>query len=445
MFTSEMMRNRNSMRTKKPHLVLNFSVPVELAAMVFLLVSVVQGQEWTRFRGPNGQGISVAKTIPVQWTEQDYHWKVKLAGGGHSSPVLWQDIVYVTGADMQKEIGTVQALSITDGHELWHQEYPVTKYSINSRNSFASSTPTVNAQGVYVLWPTAKQVILEAVSHKDKPLWKRTFPGIVSQHGGGTSPVIINDTVVFTLENRAGANSPDSVWIALDAQTGEDRWICRRESSSHVSYSAPCLFPTAASAGALKPQVVFTSKSHGFTGLDPLTGKVVWEYRPAFKQRVVSSPVIADDVILCTCGSGGYGRGLVAIRPDKTDPTRAPQKVYSMAYKDMHPYVTTSLALDEYIYMFQDLGEISCIRAATGERLWKEKTNFKFYASPIWIDGKLYCVTRNGEVVVVKATHENYELLAVNPLGEMSHATPAVAGERMYLKTFTHLISIGGK
>ena len=111
----------------------------------------------------------------------------------------------------------------------------------------------------------------------------------------------------------------------------------------------------------------------------------------------------------------------------------------------MHPYVTTSLALDEFIYMFQDLGEISCIRAATGKRLWKEKTKFKFYASPIWIGGNIYCVTRAGEVVVIKGTCENYELLAVNPLGEMSHSTPAVASEQMYLKTFSHLISIGGK
>ena len=412
---------------------------------ILIFVELSSGQEWTRFRGPNGQGISVAKTIPVKWTENDYHWKVKLAGGGHSSPVLWQDIVYVTGANTQKEIGYLQALSITDGKELWHNKYSFSKYRINSLNSFASSTPTVNARGVYVLWPTGKEVILEALSHKGKPLWKRTFPGIVSMHGGGTSPVIINDTVVFTLENRAGANSPDSVWVALDAETGKDRWICRRDSPSHVSYSAPCLFPTSASAGAMKPQLVFTSKAHGFTGLDPLTGKVVWEYRPAFKQRVVSSPVIADDVILCTCGSGGYGRGLVAIRPDKNDPTRTPQKVYSMAFEDMHPYVTTSLALDGFIYLFQDLGQIFCIRATTGKLHWKEKTKFKFYASPIWIDGNIYCVTRAGEVVVIKATSEKYELLAVNPLGEMSHSTPAVAGERMYLKTFSHLISIGGK
>ena len=429
----------------KPHRALNFPDQVVLLASVFLFVSVAGAQEWTRFRGPNGQGISAAKTIPVKWTENDYHWKVKLAGGGHSSPVVWQDIVYVTGADTQKGIGYLQAISITNGKELWHEEYSFAKYSINSRNSFASSTPTVNAQGVYVLWPMAKEVILEALSHKGKPLWKRVFPGIVSRHGGGTSPVIINDMVVFTLENRAGTHSPDSVWLALDAQTGKNRWTCRRDSPSHVSYSAPCLFPPPASAGTMKPQLVFTSKAHGFTGLDPLTGKVVWEYQSAFKQRVVSSPVIADDVILCTCGSGGYGRGLVAVRPDKTDPTRTPQKVYSMAFEDMHPYVTTSLALDGFIYMFQDLGEISCIRAVTRERFWREKTKFKFYASPIWIHGNIYCATRAGEIVVIKATSEKYELLAVNPLGEKSHSTPAVAAERMYLKTFSHLISIGGK
>ena len=93
----------------KPHRALNFPDQVVLLASVFLFVSVAGAQEWTRFRGPNGQGISAAKTIPVKWTENDYHWKVKLAGGGHSSPVVWQDIVYVTGADTQKGIGYLQA------------------------------------------------------------------------------------------------------------------------------------------------------------------------------------------------------------------------------------------------------------------------------------------------------------------------------------------------
>jgi outer membrane protein assembly factor BamB len=433
------------MQIKKPRQMLKFSTQTLLLASIFLFVSALQAQEWTRFRGPNGQGISAAKTIPVKWTESDYNWKVKLAGSGHSSPVVWQDTVYVTGADTQREIGYLQALSITDGKELWRKEYPYVKYRINSRNSFASSTPTVNAQGVYVLWPTAQEVLLDALTHKGKSAWRRTFPGLVSRHGGGTSPVAIGDMVIFTCENRAGANSPDSVWIALDAQTGKDRWTCRRNNPSHVSYSIPCLYPTAVSSGWRNPQLIFTSKAHGFTAIDPQTGKVIWEYKPAFKERVVSSPVIADDVILCTCGSGGYGRGLVAVRLNKNDPTQTPQKIYSMGFQDMHPYVTTSIALNGFIYMFQDLGEISCIRADTGKPIWKEKTDYKFYASPIWIHGNLYCVTRAGEVVVIKATFEKYDLLAVNPLGEMSHSTPAVAGEQMFLKTISHLISIGDK
>jgi outer membrane protein assembly factor BamB len=90
------------------------------------------------------------------------------------------------------------------------------------------------------------------------------------------------------------------------------------------------------------------------------------------------------------------------------------------------------------------MGYVSCLRSATGEQLWRQKPAGKFFGSPVWVNGNLYCITTEGEVVVIKAA-PIYELLAINPLGEKSHATPAVAGGRMYLRTYSHLISIGGR
>jgi len=125
---------------------------VFLAALFMLFSSVSQGQEWTRFRGPNGQGISYAKTIPVKWTEKDYNWKIELPGGGYSSPVLWVDKLFITSGDQKAAQSTLLTINAPDGKVLWQKEYKLSKYHPNKLNSFASATPAVDAENAYILF-----------------------------------------------------------------------------------------------------------------------------------------------------------------------------------------------------------------------------------------------------------------------------------------------------
>jgi len=141
------------------------------------------------------------------------------------------------------------------------------------------------------------------------------------------------------------------------------------------------------------------------TGVDPETGTVVWELNSAFISRVVSSPVIAGELLIGTCGDFSSGKRLIAIRPSATDKTAEPTEAYKIDDSSM-PYVPTSLSKGGLLYTFHDRGFVSCLRSATGEQLWREKPANQFYGS---------------------------------------HATPAVAGGRMYLRTYSHLISIGPK
>lgn len=406
-----------------------------LAALVVLSASVSQGQEWTRFRGPNGQGISHGETIPIKWTEKDYTWKVKLPGGGHSSPVVWKDRIFVTSGDEKAGCGVIVALSVSDGHTLWQKQYVAGSYRRNSLNSYASPTPAVDADHVYVLLPASNKTILAALDHSGSEVWMRTFDGVHSSHGAGGSPVVFEDIVVFTHEQERGGDDVRSVWMAVEGKTGRTQWRLEREKSPKMSYSTPCLY------GEDKPQLIFTSYRHGITGVDPHTGRVMWEAKSAFAHRVVSSPVIAGELIIGTCGTGPSGKRLVAIQPGGADKATEPKEVYRIENRTV-PYVPISLALGELLFTFHDRGDISCLRSATGEQLWREKPAGRFYGSPVCVDGKLYCITTAGEVVVLRAA-PTYELLAVNPLGEKSHATPAVADGRMYLRTYTHLISIG--
>ena len=409
-----------------------------LLALAFL-PTLSQAQEWTRFRGPNGQGISHAKDIPVKWTQDDYNWKIKLPGGGHSSPVLWADTVFITSGDQGPGRGVLLALGASDGKLLWRQDYKMGTYRLNKLNSYATATPSVDAECVYTLWPAAEKITLVATDHAGAEIWRRTFDGHFSQHGSGTSPVVFEDTVVFTCEHEGGTKKDaKSFWIALDRRTGRTRWELPRETGSKTSYSTPCVYSPVDGAA----QLIFASQRHGLTSVDPRIGAILWEVESAFPSRVVSSPVIADGLLIGSCGDGSNGKRLIAIRPGATDGSTAPEEAYRV--EDGAPYVPTSVAAESLLFTFHDRGYVSCLRSDTGERLWREKAAKKFYGSPIWVDGKLYCITTSGDVLVIKAG-ETYELLAANPVGETSHATPAVAGGRMYLRTYSHLICVGGK
>jgi outer membrane protein assembly factor BamB len=412
---------------------------VFLAALTFLCASSSHGQEWTRFRGPNGQGISEAKTIPAKWTEKDYNWKIELPGGGHSSPVLWGDKLFITSGDQQAGHTILLALNASDGTVLWQKEYTLSKYRPNKLNSFATATPAVDADKAYVLMTSPKETILAALNHEGTEIWKRTFEGVQCQHGAGSSPIVYEDMVVFTHENEnSSSKDAKSFWIAVDCKTGETRWTLDRKTGPKTSYSTPCVYTPAGG----KPQLIFNSFSHGITGVDPLAGTVIWELDSAFISRVVSSPVIADGLLIGTCGDYGVGKRLIAIRPGTSDKSVRPVEAYKIDGSST-PYVPTSVAKDGLLFTFLDRGDISCLRSATGEQLWREKPAGRFFSSPVWVDGKLYCITTDGDVVVVRAA-ETYELLAINPLGETSNATPAVSGGRMYLRTYSHLFSVGG-
>ena len=128
------------------------------------------------------------------------------------------------------------------------------------------------------------------------------------------------------------------------------------------------------------------------TGVDPLTGKVVWEVESAFPSRVVSSPVIFGGMLIGSCGDGSNGKRLVAIRPEALG---APEQVYEVV--DGAPYVPTSIVVGGLLFTFHDRGYVGCYRAETGQQIWREKPAKKFYGSPVCADGKLYCITPDGD------------------------------------------------
>ncbi|HEX7378143.1 MAG TPA: PQQ-binding-like beta-propeller repeat protein [Pirellulales bacterium] len=403
-------------------------------ALLLLASTAATAQEWTRFRGPNGSGVSEA-TIPAQWTDKEIRFRVELPGIGHSSPVFWGDKIFLTSALEETATRLVLCLRADDGQIIWQRKFPSTPHKKHEFNSFASSTPCVDAERVYCCWSTPDEYTLLALDHEGQDSWHKNLGPFVSQHSCGVSPMIFNDLVVLGNdqgdENKQGTSS----LLALDRQTGELRWRLDRRTAT-VAYSTPCVYQPEGG----EPELIFNSESHGITSVDPASGRVNWELN-VFKKRSVSSPIVAGGLIFGSCGSGGGGNYLVALRPP-ANVGASPEIAYKI--EGAAPYVPTPVALGELLFLWNDKGIVTCARASSGEQLWQKRVGGNYHGSPICSGGRLFCIRDDGEVTVVAAA-EKYELLGRNPLGEESRSTPAVAAGRMYVRTSSHLVCVGGK
>ncbi len=402
-----------------------------ISVSVCLIARVVHAQEWTRFRGPNGSGISDATTIPAQWTAKDYRWNVTMPGMGHSSPVVRGERVFITSAMEKDATQIVLCLRTSDGGQVWRRDFPSATYKKNASAAYASATPTLDDQRVYVAWATPKEYIVLALSQQDgSDVWRRDLGPFESQHGFGASPIVWKDLVIV-------ANDQDKVSFiaALDCKTGQPRWQAKRRTEK-ASFSTPCVYQPEGG----KPQLILSSWAHGLSGLDPETGKLIWDLPVFHDNRIVGSPTIAAGLIFAAAGVGGAGREMVAVQPG--NPDRGVEAKVAYNVQGSLPYVPTPVAKGNLLFLWHDNGVVACIDAPTGKRLWQQRVGGNFFGSPVRVGDRLYCISRSGEMVVLAAA-DKYQLLARIPLGEASHATPAVADGVMYLRTVSHLMALG--
>jgi len=389
-------------------------------------------ENWPRFLGPNASASASGSNIPVKWTQEDYRWRVELPGIGYSSPVVWGDRVLVTSADEETGALTIHCFSTTDGQTLWRQQFAGNTYRKHAFNSYASSTPALDAEHAYLAWATPEEYVVVAIEQTSgEEVWRASLGPFLSQHGFGTSPVLFEDLVILANEQ----DGPSSI-VALDRKTGKTRWQAERRTEK-AAFSTPFVYQPEEGP----PQLILTSWAHGFSSLDPRTGKANWEL-PIFKYRVVGSPCLAAGLFVATCGEGGVGKQALAIRPGNPATGQKPELAYEIS--GSLPYVPTPLSHGNLLFLWYDRGIVTCLDAPSGKLVWRERIGGDYFGSPVRVDNRLYCISRQGEVVVLAAA-DRFELLGRVDLGEPSHSTPAVAGGVMYLRTVSHLMALGSK
>lgn len=397
--------------------------------MSFLAVSAIRAENWERFRGPNGAGQGSAAGIPSEWNDAHLLWKRPLPGIGHSSPIVWGERVYVLSGDTATGEQVLQSLDAISGLPIWEKRLEAPTYHVHSFNSLASSTPAADADHVYVMWLAEGRITLAAFTHAGEEAWRRDVGPFIERHGFGKSPIVVDDLVCIANDSEA-----DSAIVAVDRTSGDMRWTLSRPSGT-TAFATPCVLDVAAADKLL----LAISTTTGLMAVEAATGRVAWHgFRDDLPLRCVASPIVAEGLVYFLCGQGGNGKQLIAARPG--DEGRPPLEVYRL--QQGVPQVPTPIVASDLLFLWHDRGVVTCCEAATGRQLWRERVGGDFHSSPVAIGDRVFCASKQGQMVVVAAARE-FKLLGRNELGGPCIATPAVAHDRLYVRTTTTLLCIG--
>lgn len=381
---------------------------------------------WNRFRGPNGTGIADSTIKLSQLSLKDTVWKIDLPGQGHSSPIMWEDSIYLTS--MNKDTGTFHVLAVNadNGNILWRRDVDYQIFKKHDFNSYASPSVTVDADRVYVLWATPGHFYAGALDHAGEWLWKEDLGPFKSQHGVGVSPMLYKNKLIVANDQMG-----KSFLTALDKSSGSRVWTQNRRSGK-AAYSTPCIYtdPTG------RDQLICNSEADGISGVHPDTGTVLWSYDKAFDKRSCSSPIVAGGKIFGSCGSGGGGNFIVAIDPPVGSALQTPRLAYEI--RKQANYVPTPIAVGDLAFFWSDSGFVSCVSPSSGKIHYQNRVRSRYFGSPVAAGKEIACLSTVGELVVIPAS-KDFKILNKIELDTTTHTTPAFDHEAMYIRTISQL------
>jgi outer membrane protein assembly factor BamB len=402
-------------------------------ALIFVAGFAHAETNWPQFRGPRGDGSSIAKGLPVTWSEQEHvRWKTPIHGRGWSSPVVWEQQIWLTTASedgKQMFAVCVDAASGKIVHDLllFENEKPD---EIHLLNSYASPTPAVEAGRVYLHFGSYGTACLDTAN--GRVVWQRRDLPCKHWRGPGSSPFLYGERLIIHYDGY-----DYQYVVALDKTTGRTIWKTDRQVDFGTTdgdimkaFSTPILIEAAG-----RKQLI-SSCSKAVLAYDPDSGREIWRVRyDGFS--ATARPLFGNGLVFVNTGFSKAD--MLAIRPDGqgdvTDTHVAWRVTKAVGSKP------SAVLVDGLLLMVHDNGVATCLEAATGKELWNKRIGENFSASLLAGDGKVYFFSHEGTTTVVRPDRK-YQELAVNKLDDGFMASPAVTQGSLILRTRSHLYRV---
>ncbi len=362
--------------------------------------AIDESQTWKQFRGNSATAVAGGQKVPVNLSKETLRWSVRLPGPGTSSPVIWGERLFVTSENREAGTVTLLCLDSLSGKLNWSREIKTGAYHVHNFNNLASGTPCATDSHVVLGWydNETAHAMLTAYSHEGDELWTQDLGRFDSQWGVGFNPAASDDRVIVGNLHKGGGSV-----VAYRLADGKLLWSRPNPVGAKTSYAAPLIRNV---HGSDAKEVVFAGELFGMVGVDFETGKENWSLPDAFNHRTITSPIIVKDdpatgEVLVTAGN--KNNVYFAVRmPQVSEGNVAtkPEKVWAM--ESRAPYVPTPAVADGVVYALADGGTLSVLDGTTGVVRARERLLGNFYASPVLVDGKLYCLSREGDMWVVQ-------------------------------------------
>ena len=382
---------------------------------------------WPSWRGPSGQGYVVGSGYPDRWSDsENVLWKVSVPGAGNSSPIVWDDRIFLTTAEDGGRRLSLLSYRRSDGKLLW--KTAAAQKGVESghgKNGHASATPITDGELIYASFGTHGLV---AMDFDGNIVWQSAVGTLDNYHGSAGSPIFYKDKVILYQDHQGQS------WVAaFNKKNGERVW--RTERNTRTGWGTPVVIRADG-----RDELIVSSQGN-VTAYNPESGSELWTVT-GNKFEVIPTPVVGHDLVFASSGRAGP---TLAIRPGGSGDVTDTHVVWKSPKGA--PFVPSGIIVEGQLYTINDMQAIvTSFEAETGKVLFQGRLGHApkegFSASPVVVDGKVFFTNDEGETFVLKAG-PTFELLHVNRVSARTLASPALVDGRWYFRTERELICIG--
>ncbi len=437
------MSHRNRDRTGTAHAPFSRSqlLPLGCAAVCLCAISSAPAANWPNWRGPDGTLSTATGSYPVKWTVNEAAWKLSLPGKGTSTPIVWNERIYLTTpADGEDAVMAVDFA----GREVWRTKVgPFSPAKHRTLSSSCNASPVTDGKTIFAYFRSGH---LLALNLDGSVRWQQNLTAKFGPEklfwDQGSSPVLSDQAVILARMHNGES------WVAgFDKTTGALRWQVARNYSTPSENDNGYTTPVFCQQNGHSAFLVWGAEH--LTAHDTATGRLLWSaggFNPAgtVNWPAIASPVVQDNIVVIPVGRDDRPRQsqVYGIRLGGSGDVSDTHRVWKR--EDVGVFVTSLAASAGRVYLLRHRGEVVCLDPVTGKTFWTAdlpRAAAPFYASPVIANGVLYAAREDG-VVFTARVGKQFELISENPMGERLIATPVPAANRLFLRGDNHLFCI---